>query len=54
MAVIDLETFQIAFSETIDSSAIDGFTDFIGIFEEKGAKFSGDSTTHGRMQEPVL
>jgi hypothetical protein len=33
MTVIHLETFKIAFSEIIDSSAVHRLADFIGVFQ---------------------
>jgi len=33
MRVIDLETFQVSFSEIIDSSTVHGFPDFIRVFK---------------------
>ena len=33
MRVIDLETFQVSFSEIIDSSTVHGFPNFIRVFK---------------------
>jgi hypothetical protein len=49
MTVIDFETFKITFSEVIDSSTVDGLADFVGIFKEKSAEFTGNCTTDGRL-----
>jgi hypothetical protein len=54
MTVVYFETFEISFTERIDSCAVDGFTDFVCVFEEEGSEFAGDGTTDRWVQEPVL
>jgi hypothetical protein len=49
MTVVDLETFEVTFAEIIDSCTVNGFADFICVFEEEGAEFTFDCTTNWRM-----
>jgi len=54
MTVVYFETFEISFTERVDSCTVDGFADFVCVFKEEGSEFSGNGTTNRWVQKPVL
>ena len=54
MTVVYFETFEISFTERVDSCTVNGFANFVCVFKEKGSEFSGNGTTNRWVQEPVL
>jgi hypothetical protein len=49
VTIIHLKTFQVSFPQVIDSGTVYRFSDFIGIFKQKSAEFTGNCTANRMM-----